>query len=132
LAPFLVEPDGEDAKRSQDILLANEFANFTDERVVALLQRFLDKDNSASLKVRHCGIALAAFDCSSYPAADATATLEKLVPDLTAQIGAWTKRAGDKVAAHKLDNFDIHFICVPIPSAADFRSYFLELIGATS
>jgi hypothetical protein len=69
LAPFLRDEEGEDAARNQDILLINEFANFSDERLVAALKKFLDKNDTSSLLLRHCGFALAAFDSKSYPAA---------------------------------------------------------------
>src|ERR1700680_4139742 len=62
LSPFLVQPDGQDAAREQDILLVNEFANFTDQRLVDGLKRFLDRNDPTSLKTKNCGIALTGFD----------------------------------------------------------------------
>lgn len=129
LAPFLREPDGEDATRDQDILLINEFANFTDERIVAALKKFLDRNDRASLSVRHCGFALSAFDCDCYPGEDIEAKADELAAAITEQLKGWVKTADNRVCHERLDQFDIHFICVPMPSADEFRSYFLSLLG---
>jgi hypothetical protein len=129
LAPFLRDAEGEDAARNQDILLVNEFANFSDERLVDALKRFLDKDDKSSLAVRHCGFALSAFDCASYPLGDAETTADALAAAISKEIDGWLKTTGQRVAHEKLQTFDIHFICVPLPSASEFRSYFLKLLG---
>jgi hypothetical protein len=129
LAPFLREPEGEDAARDQDLLLINEFANFTDERVVAALKKFLDKNDPMSLSVRHCGFALSAFDCDGYPGDDNEAKADELAAAITKQLATWVRAAGGRICQEKLDKFDIHFICIPLPSADEFRAYFLSLLG---
>jgi hypothetical protein len=129
LAPFLREPEGEDAERHQDILLINEFANFADERIVNALKHFLDKNDPASLLVRHCGFALSGFDCGSYPTGDVEMTADQVAASISQQLNTWVNSAKGRVAQEKLEKFDIHFICVPLPSANDFRSYFLSLLG---
>lgn len=131
LAPFLREPEGEDATRNQDILLINEFANFTDERLVQMLKQFLDKNNKASLAVKHCGFALSAFDCTCYPGDDIKGKADEIAKSISAQLTSWVKATDNRVCHEKLERFDIHFICIPMPSAQDFRSYFLKLLGAT-
>jgi len=129
LAPFLRDPEGEDAERKQDILLINEFANFSDERLVAGLKRFLDKDDKASLSLRHCGFALAGFDCGSYPQGNAETTADALAIEVSKEIDGWLQTTSAGVVKEELQTFDIHFICVPLPSASEFRSYFLKLMG---
>jgi hypothetical protein len=128
LAPFLVEPEGADAKRSQDILLVNEFANFTDERLVEGLRRALNTDHPTSLTTRHCGFALVAFDCDSY-SCELEPSLEQIERSLREELANWSTSVSRRVHHEKLHSFDVHFICVPMPSAAEFRSYFLELLG---
>ncbi len=132
MAPFLRDAEGEDAARNQDILLVNEFANFSDERLVDSLKRFLDRDNPSSLSLRHCGIALAAFDCGSYPAHDVSTAADALAAAVSKEIDGWLKATDKGIVAEKLETFDIHFICVPLPSASKFRSYFLKLLGVKS
>lgn len=131
LSPFLVQPEGQDAARSQDILLINEFANFTDQKLVEALRRVLDPDNASSLKTKNCGIALVAFDCSSYPADGAASTMDALEAAIKEQLPKWMGNLANRITQEKLDKFDVHFICVPIPSAAAFRKYFLQLLGVT-
>jgi hypothetical protein len=129
LSPFLVQAEGEDAARERDILLLNEFANFTDEKLVNALRLFLDRDSAKSLSVRQCGIALAAFDCSSYPEEEAATTLEKIEREIKVQLPRWISNVERRLGHEKLKAFDIHFICVPMPSADSFRAYFLKLLG---
>ena len=129
LAPYLVESEGEDAVRERDLLLVNEFANFTDQRLVDALRFFLDKDAQKSLSVRQCGIALVAFDCASYPSEKAEKTLEKIESEIKAQLPNWRTSVERRVGHENLQNFDIHFICIPLPSSEAFRAYFLHLLG---
>jgi hypothetical protein len=131
LGPFLVQPDGQDAISNQDILLVNEFANFTDEKLVDGLRQMLDPDDAASLKTKHCGIALVAFDCTSYPTNGADSAMDALEAELKKQLPKWTQNLSNRLTKEKLEKFDVHFICIPIPSAAEFRKYFLSLLGVT-
>lgn len=132
LAPFLREPEGEDAERDQDILLINEFANFSDETLVAFLKRFLDRDDPASLNLRHCGFALAGFDSAAYSADNPEGTADAIATSLELEIGSWSEAAKRRITAERLESFDIHFICVPLPSADEFRAYFLKVLGVSS
>jgi Cap4 SAVED domain len=129
LAPFLFEPEGEDAQREQDLLLINEFANFSDERMVLALKRFLERDDPKSLLTRHCGIALTAFDSTSYECDDATIATDQIERALRNNLASWTASVERRINHERLESFDIHFICVPIPSAEVFRNHFLQLLG---
>jgi len=131
LAPYLIDPDAADSARHQDILLINEFANFGDERIVDGLKRYLDLDDPASLKTRHCGVALIGFDCDAYPKDDPKNTAEQIAQAIKSQLASWTETVGTRVAHEKLEQIDIHFICVPLRSASEFRKYFLGLMGVT-
>jgi len=132
LAPFLRDPEGEDAARSQDIFLINEFANFDDPRVVGVLKRFLDPDDPASLEVTNCGFALSAFDSASYPAEDAQAQADEIAEAITDELEGWVNTAAGRVGHERLKSFHIHLICVPMPSAEAFREYFLKLLGVAN
>lgn len=132
LAPFLRDPDGEDAARDQDILLINEFANFSDDLLVSALKKFLDKNDKSSLMVRHCGFALSAFDCDCYPDDNIEAKSDELAAAITKQLRIWVNNTENRVCHEKLERFDIHFICVPLPSANEFRTHFLSLLGVNN
>jgi hypothetical protein len=129
LGPFLTEPEALASMRTRDVLLVNEFANFTDERLVAGLRAAFDVRKPASLKTKHCGIALTAFDCGSY-ACQPEPTMEQITVAMKAELPSWLKSVGERIAKEKLASFDLHFICVPMPKAQAFRSYFLKLLGA--
>lgn len=129
LAPFLREPDGQDSERAQDVLLINEFANFSDERIVAALKRYLDPDDPKSLQLHHCGIALAGFDSSAYPAEGVESTTDAVAEAISAELEKWAASTRNRIDNEKLGSFDIHFVCVPLPSAMQFRKYFLACLG---
>lgn len=133
LAPFLREPDSEEAKREQDILLINEFANFDDPAIVNGLKAFLDRDNEKSLQVQHRGFALTAFDSSGYGPTDQDAgkIFSEIETALRSEMPGWSKSVQNRLGIEKLSKFDIHFVCVPIPSAKTFRDYFLTLLGVS-
>lgn len=131
LAPFLREPEGEDTQRNQDLLLINEFANFTDERLVDALKQFLDKNSPSSLHVHHCGFALTGFDCSSYPDDNTRMTADEIASAITNELSGWVTATDRRLRHEGLQPFDIHFICIPMPSAEEFRSYFLKLLGVS-
>ncbi len=55
----------------------------------------------------------------------------RFVADITKEIEAWVARTDERVVHEKLEHFDIHFICVPLPSASEFREYFLKVMGVS-
>jgi hypothetical protein len=128
LAPFLIQPDGADAAREQDILLVNEFANFTDQRLVNGLKRFLDRDDRSSLLTKHCGIALTGFDSTGYATPDGQSTADAILAAIRTELSNWIQSVERRIHEEKLTSFDVHFICIPMPSANDFRSY-LQILG---
>jgi len=128
LAPFLVDTDGSDSARSQDVFLINEFANFDDPKLAEGLKRYFDLDDKKSLSLKHCGIALIGFDCTSYQDDGHNiddAALEKGLHD---QIPAWLKQIKNRISKEKMNQYDIHFICVPMRTVKEFRDYFLGLL----
>jgi len=127
LAPFLCDPDGAASARERDILLVNEFANFTDERLVAGLRAAFEPDDVISLQTRHCGIGLSAFNCGSY-GGDPAPTMEAISRTLEAEFPSWQDAIGRRINAEKLGAFELHFICVPVPDADRFRSVFLSML----
>lgn len=129
LAPFLRDPEGSDAARNQDILLINEFANFSDERLVEALKQFLDPNDPSSLSVCHRGFAMSAFDSAAYPAADIEGQADEIAAAITEELANWVETADRRICHEGLERFDIHFICVPLPSAEEFRTHFLKLLG---
>lgn len=129
LAPFLIEPEGGDSERSQDVLLINEFASFVDPKISEGLKRYFDLDDKKSLSLKHCGIALVGFDSPSYLEDGKNTDEQELETKLSNQIPAWVKQIKNRVGKENIDSYNINFICVPMRTVEEFRKYFLELLG---
>jgi hypothetical protein len=41
----------------------------------------------------------------------------------------WRKKIGERLQTEKLDQFEIEFFCLPLPSADEFREAFLKAMG---
>ncbi len=128
LAPFLIDPDGTDSARSQDVFLINEFATFDDPKIIEGLKGYFDLDDKKSLSVKHCGIALIGFDSLSYLDDGKNTDEAKLETDLNEQIPGWINQIKNRIRKENIDSFEIHFICVPMRTVAEFREYFLSLL----
>ncbi|QLA16667.1 DUF1837 domain-containing protein [Desulfolutivibrio sulfoxidireducens] len=128
LAPFLRDEPAEDASSARDIFLINEFADFSDQNLIAALKRYFDDDDAMSNKLRYCGVALVGFDCKGFPAKGETGVWETIEPALKAALPNWSAHVGKRIVQEKLESFDIHFICVPMRSVDEFREYFLSLL----
>jgi len=129
LAPFLTEHDSNVSTRSRDIFLINEFANFDDPNIIEGLKRYFDMNDSKSLSLQHCGIALIGFDNELYPEDEVIGNDSDLAEKIKEHVPQWTKQIKNRVGKEKINNYDIHFICVPMRTVSEFREYFLSLLG---
>ena len=62
LAPFLVEPEHEEAERERDLVLLSDKADLSDPTLTEALKRYFDKNSTQSKRVQYCGVALVGFD----------------------------------------------------------------------
>jgi hypothetical protein len=131
LAPFLTETDGSVSTRSRDIFFINEFANFNDPQITEGLKKYFDMDDPKSLSLEHCGIALIGFDNELYPKDGMVGDDNQLGEMLKDDIPKWIKQIENRIGIEKINNYDIHFICVPMRTVSEFREYFLSLLGVT-
>lgn len=129
LSPFLVDHDGEDSSRSRDLFLINEFANFDQPDLVEGLKRYFDLDDPQSLFLKHCGFALIGFDSDKYLDDGLNSDESFLEEQLRSQIPDWIKQIKNRVKKENIEQYDIHFICVPMRAVEEFREYFLRLLG---
>lgn len=132
LAPFLTEPDQEQASRERDLILLSDKADLNDPNLTAAFKRYFDKTSPQSNRVEYCGIALIGFDGSFYPSTDKKAVAEELVSAARSELENWTKNVSSRVSTERLEQFDIQFFCIPIPSADGFRQSFLDALGLSS
>ena len=129
LAPFLVEPEHEDAERERDLVLLSDKADLNNPDLTGALRRYFDRGSVMSKRVQYCGVALVGFDADFYPGNDAKAVADEIAEAARSALGKWGTAIGERLAVETLSNFEIEFFCVPLPSAEGFRSAFLKAMG---
>ena len=130
LAPFLLEPDNEDSSRERDLVLLSDKADLNDPNLTAAFRKYFDKTSPFSNRVEYCGVALIGFDASFYPPDSQKAVAAQLVVAAKQELEKWKIRVSSRISSEKLEQFDIQFFCVPIPSADGFREAFPQCTGA--
>ena len=132
LAPHLLEEQGEDTPSAQDMVLLNEYADIGDDAACTILKRFLDPNDSQAQKLRICGIALVTFDNGAFPQdGESRGVWEEIEIALKSTLPQWKRHIRKRVGVEKLEAFDIHFICLPMACADDFRKAFLGRLGVS-
>ena len=132
LAPHLLEEQGEETASAQDIVLLNEYADIGDDAACAILKRFLDPNDPQAQKLRICGIALVTFDNDAFPqGGEPGGVWEEIETALKSSLPNWRGHVRKRVGVENLEAFDIHFICLPMACANDFRRAFLDHLGVS-
>ena len=132
LAPFLVEPEHEDAGRERDLILLSDKADLSDPSLTEALKRYFDKNSVMSKRVQYCGVALVGFDAEFYPGDDVKAVADEIAAAARIELEGWRSKIGERLTAEKLAHFELELFCLPLPSAEDFRSAFLKAMGLTA
>ena len=78
LAPFLLEPEHEDAERERDLILLSDKADLSDPALTEALKRYFDRNSTQSRRVQYCGVALVGFDAEFYPGDGVKAIADQL------------------------------------------------------
>ena len=78
LAPFLIEPDSEEAERERDLILLSDKADLSDPKLTEALKLYFDKSSVMSKRVQYCGVALVGFDAKIYPGNNARAVASQI------------------------------------------------------
>lgn len=129
LAPFLRDEDVRGSARTRDINLLSSFVDLDDPTVENAIKAYLDPDNPAFNRLQYCGLAFVGFDPDIYPPSDQRAVAEAIAAAVKTSIVDWRTHIGQRVLTERLEQFEIHFICLPFPSVDDFRSRFLSEMG---
>lgn len=74
-------------------------------------------------------VALVGFEADFYPDDDGLGVLEDMVKAAKERFVGWSKSVGRRLTEEKLQHFDIHFLCLPVPSVDKFREAFLDAMG---
>lgn len=129
LAPFLIEGDGDGASRERDLILLRDKADLDDPNLTKAFRNYFDRTIPLSNRVRYCGLALVGFDADFYPSGEAALAADAMAAEARKQIDKWKRQVGNRLAEEKLEQFQIEFLCVPLPSAEGFRATFLKALG---
>lgn len=129
LRPFLVEPEGSEAKREQDVFLLSSNIDLLDDKFEDAIKNYLNPDHENSLKVQHGGLCLACFDEEALADGSQSLVLTELEKIIRAKGGGWQEYIRRKIIDEGMSEFDIEFFCLPVISAEIFREKFLEFVG---
>ena len=129
LAPFLIEPEHEEAERERDLLLLSDKADLSNPAFTKALKKYFDKSSVMSKRVQYCGIALVGFDAPFYPKDTAKAIDDEIVTASRTRLAGWSAAVKDRLKLARLDQVEIELFCIPLPSANGFRSAFLNAMG---
>lgn len=129
LAPFLIEPEHDEAGRERDLVLLSDKADLSNLTLTDGLKKYFDKSSVMSKRVQYCGVALVGFDAPFYPKDDAKAVAEEIVEASRTKLTTWSSSIESRLKAEKLDQMEIELLCIPLPSAEGFRSAFFKAMG---
>lgn len=129
LAPFLVEPENEEAERERDLLLLSDKADLGNPKLADALRKYFDKSSLMSKRVEYCGVALVGFDAQFYPKDSTKAVADEILLAARAELSNWSSSIGKRLKLEKLDQMEIQVFCIPLPSAKSFRAAFLRAMG---
>lgn len=132
LAPFLVEPEHEDAERERDLILLSDKADLSDPALTVAIKRYFDKSSVMSKRVRYCGVALVGFDGDCYPGDEVKAVVDEIAKAAREGLESWRPIIGKRLKEEKLQQVEIELFCLPLPSAEEFRTAFLKAMGKAS
>jgi hypothetical protein len=112
--------------------LLSDKADLSDPSLTEALKRYFDKNSTQSRRVRYCGVAMVGFDADFYPGDGAKAIADQLAEAARLAMESWRKKIGERLQTEKLDQFEIEFFCLPLPSAEGFRKAFLKAMGVAA
>ena len=129
VAPFLIEPEHEDAGRERDLILLSDKADLSDPILTEAFKRYFNKTSPLSKRVKYCAVALVGFDAPFYPGDSFHAAADTLAEAARVELKNWCSTIGSRVKEENLEQFEIEFFCLPLPSAEEFRFAFLKAMG---
>src|SRR6185437_10271366 len=97
LAPFLIEPENEDAERERDLLLLSDKADLSNPALTDALKKYFDKSSMMSKQVQYCGVALVGFDASFYPKDGVKAVADEIAEASRSELTNWSTRIGERL-----------------------------------
>ncbi len=111
IAPFLIEPEHEDAKREEDLILLSDKADLNDPTLTEALRLYFDRDSKQSKRVQYCGIALIGFDANYYPSEGNKGVTDEIATAAREGLKNIKKNIGNRLKEEKLDQIEIEMLC---------------------
>jgi Cap4 SAVED domain len=126
LAPFLT---GERGRERRDVQLLNSYVDLDNPQLEEAIKHYLDPDHVAFNRAKYCGLAFVGFDSTSYPPEDQRAEAQRIAAAVQTAAAGWRSHIGRRCISARIDQVDIHFVCIPFPSVQAFRDRFLQELG---
>lgn len=126
IAPFLLD-DGSGAAH-RDLVLVREGLDTGDRELTLKLVQFFTDDAPERTKLEVRGACLVGFthDDHANPFDEDETTL---LAEVEERINAWAKSVGTRVVSRQIEDFEIEFFCLPLPSVDRLRKAFNGLVG---
>lgn len=128
LRPMLL-PDADVPGAETDLLLLQRFMDLDDPDLEEALKRFLDPSSPEFNTLEFRGLCLVGCDSESYPPDGTRGSFAEISSAVMAELPSWLTQINSRVGTEQLTDFAIHFILVPLPSAASFREKFRGELG---
>lgn len=109
----------------EDLLLLQTHLDLKNPDHTKAIKFILDKNNAEFNKVKYCGICLIGFNETVYTKGITEEQIKTLC-------SSWKGEISKAIKGKKLDEFDIHFFCLPVVCVDEFRKKFLEKMGISS
>lgn len=126
IAPFLLDAGYGAAHR--DLVLVRDGLDTGDRDLSLRLVQYFTDDAPERSRLEVRGACLVGFthDDHGYPFEDDDTTI---LEEVEKSMAAWATSVGNRVANRKIEDFEIEFFCIPLPSVKKLRKKFNELLG---
>jgi hypothetical protein len=131
VASLAVYLKGDAVQNKRDVQLLRSYMDLNDPQLEQAIRTYLDPDHPSFNKVKYCGLAFVGFNSAHYPPENERAVTEKIAAAMKQAVVGWRHHMAGQITALNVEQFDIHFVCLPFPSVQAFRDHFLQKLGVT-
>ncbi|TFC49059.1 DUF1837 domain-containing protein [Cryobacterium sp. TMT2-17-1] len=128
IAPFLLDDGTGPAHRDLVLVLVREGLDTGDRELSLRLVQYFTDDAPERSKLEVRGACLVGFthEAHGHPFEEDEVTM---LANVQERIEAWSKSVGSRVLKREVEDFEIEFFCMPLPSVANLRTAFNNLLG---
>ena len=110
-------------------MLLSERADLGNVDLNNAIRRYFDSTDPLVTRKKYCAVALVGFDGDGYPAPGGKCSANDVIDASREALKKWVGNVSNRIALEKLEECRIEFLCLPLPSADDFRTAILEALG---